>query len=63
MVCTTVRVKTSCTLYYARGALTEADEKRLVTFEKKILRCMFGIKKDAENNEYERRTKENVRMT
>jgi len=43
---------------YACGAWasTKTDEKKLMIFERKILRRIFGPKKNTENNEYERRT-------
>lgn len=48
---------------YACGAWasTKADEKKLMTFETKILRRIFGPKKDTENNQYEQKTNEELR--
>lgn len=37
------------------------DEKRLV--KKEMSRCTLGTEKDAENNEYERRTEDIVQLT
>jgi hypothetical protein len=45
----------------AAWASTKADEKKLMTFERKILRRIFGPKKNTENNEYERRTNAELR--
>jgi hypothetical protein len=42
-------------------ASTKADEKKLMTFKRKILRRIIGPKKNTENNEYERRTKVELR--
>lgn len=42
-------------------ASTKADEKKLTTFERKVLRRIFGPKKNTENNEYEGRTNAELR--
>jgi len=39
----------------------KADEKKLMTLERKILRRIFGTKKNIENNEYERRVNAELR--
>jgi len=39
---------------------TKTDEKKLAIFERKILRQIFGPKKNEETNEYERRTNDDV---
>jgi len=39
---------------------TKADEKKLLIFERKMLRQMFGPKKNMETNEYERRTNDDL---
>jgi len=39
---------------------TKTDEKKLAILERKILRQIFGSKKNEETNEYERRTNDDV---
>lgn len=48
---------------YACGAWasTKSDEKRLMVFEKKILRIIYGPKRNEEENMHERRTNAELR--
>jgi len=39
---------------------TKTDEKKLAIFERKVLRQIFGPKKNEETNEYERRTDDDL---